>query len=433
MSVSVRVDLDLPILTVGARSGLLWRRKDTQIAGIGQAASITLGRPQGFSDAMAKLQSVSSLNEVGLPGSGPLAFAALDFDPESDGCLILPEIVLAVGPNGERWVTINGGANSSFAPTLAALAAGQQRPLTVDERTSLIEQVEVIIGRTINSYEGSRAESPTEFGLQSVLPPETWRDQVVDVARQRIKSGDLDKAVLARELRLITDQPVDQAAVIERLAETYPTAALFAVDGFVGASPELLVSRRGDVVRAHPLAGTAPRGSDPQVDQSLAAGLLASSKDRWEHQITISWLLDNLLPFCSYVDAEPEPTIVSLANVHHLGTKVEGRLSQPAAPVLELVAALHPTPAVGGDPQKEALALLSEIEQADRGRYAGPTGWLDAEGNGEFAVAIRSAQFGGESIRIFAGVGVVADSDPQAELDETRSKFRAILGALIRP
>ncbi len=186
-------------------------------------------------------------------------------------------------------------------------------------------------------------------------------------------------------------------------------------------------------MRAHPLAGTAPRSSDPEADARLAAGLLASDKNRWEHRITIDWLLDTLLAYCSYVDAEPEPSIVTLANVHHLGTRVEGRLSSPAASVLELVSALHPTPAVGGDPQGRALELIAELEGLERGRYAGPAGWVDGAGNGAFAVALRSAEVSGREARFCAGVGVVADSDPAAELAETRSKFQAMLSALVRP
>ncbi len=274
---------------------------------------------------------------------------------------------------------------------------------------------------------------PSTFRLDSTLAPEIWRDEVVGFARDRILAGALDKAVLARELRLHTDHPIDPALVIDRLRSTFPSAILFSVNGFLGASPELLVAREGDVVRAHPLAGTAPRSSDPATDAAHAAGLLGSTKDRWEHRITIDWLLDTLLPFCSYVDAEPEPTIVTLANVHHLGTRVEGRLSSPAGSVLELVAALHPTPAVGGQPQDVALDLIEGLERADRGRYAGPCGWVDGAGNGAFAVSVRSAEIVGTEARIFAGVGVVDDSDPAAELAETRSKFQAMLGALIRP
>ena len=263
------------------------------------------------------------------------------------------------------------------------------------------------------------------------MPPDVWRDDVVTPVRDRIRAGELVKAVLARELIVTADRPIDTARVIRRLHQRFGTAVVFALDGFVGASPELLVSRSRDVVKAHPLAGTAARSSDPQVDGRLAAGLLASDKDHIEHRITIDWLLDTLLPFCSYVDAEPEPTLVSLANVHHLGTRVQGRLSSPPASVLELVEALHPTPAVGGDPQGLALELIARYERADRGRYAGPVGWVDGDGNGAFAVAIRSAEISGPTARVFAGVGVVADSDPQAELAETRAKFQAMLGALL--
>ena len=181
---------------------------------------------------------------------------------------------------------------------------------------------------------------------------------------------------------------------------------------------------------AHPHAGTAPHADDPKVDAALVAELLASTKNQHEHRITIEWLLNNLLPFCSFVDAEPEPGIMSLANVHHLATRVEGQLSQPAASILDLVAALHPTPAVGGDPQAVALQVIAELEGADRGRYAGPVGWVDAQGNGEFGVGIRSAQVEGPVATMFAGVGVVAASDPASELAETEAKAQALLWAL---
>jgi len=229
------------------------------------------------------------------------------------------------------------------------------------------------------------------------------------------------------------DHPIDIPLVLSRLKARFPTAILYNVDGYVGASPELLVGRYGDMVRAHPLAGTAPRSADPATDGRLAAELFASDKNRWEHRITIEWLLDGLLPFCSYVDAEPEPSIVTLANVHHLGTKVEGRLSSPAPSILDLTAALHPTPAVGGDPQATALAMIEQIEQMDRGRYAGPVGWVDGAGNGAMAVGIRSAEIDGNTAKVTAGNGIVADSDPESELGETRHKFQVMLGALIQP
>src|SRR5262249_19668392 len=161
--------------------------------------------------------------------------------------------------------------------------------------------------------------------------------------------------------------------------------------GFVGATPELLVSRLGDIVRSHPMAGTVARSADPTTDTRLAAGLLASAKDREEHRITIDMVHDTLLPYCSYLDEEAEPSVVAMANGQPLATMVEGRLSAPAASVIELMTALHPTPAVCGSPRPAALAMIGRLEGFDRSRYAGPVGWVDAAGNGEWAVGIRSA------------------------------------------
>lgn len=365
---------------------------------------------------MAAMEGLIGTDEVARPGSGPVAFASLPFDPDAPGELIVPRLVVGADPSGQRWITEivehpDQGSDRSGTPVDELV----QRALAVDD-------------------DDRSGRQPTRLTLESSLAPENWRDEIVGRARQAIRSGRLDKAVLARELTVSADTAFDPTVVMARLARTFPHANLFLIDGFFGASPETLIARLDDMVRAHPLAGTLPRNNDPDQDRKLAAELMASTKNQWEHRIVIEWLLDNLLPFCSYVDAEPEPSIVSLANVHHLGTKVEGRLSSPPASALELVAALHPTPAVGGDPQKDALTLIAELEQAERGRYAGPSGWVDANGNGEFAVSVRSAQFEDPyRVRLFAGVGVVAESDLDAELEETRAKFQAILGALIQP
>jgi menaquinone-specific isochorismate synthase len=221
--------------------------------------------------------------------------------------------------------------------------------------------------------------------------------------------------------------------VLGRLQRSYPSCHLFAHGGFVGASPELLVSRLDDIVRCQPMAGTAPRSADPSTDARLAASLLSSAKDREEHQITIDMVHDTLLPWCSYLDWEPEPHIAAMANVQHLATRMEGRLSDPPASVVELMAALHPTPAVGGSPRAAALEMIDRLEELDRGCFGGPVGWVDGQGNGEWAVAIRSAHLDGATARCFAGVGVVADSDPIAELAETRAKLQAMLSALVQP
>jgi isochorismate synthase len=229
------------------------------------------------------------------------------------------------------------------------------------------------------------------------------------------------------------DSPIPRAGVLRRLLRNYASCYVFAMPTLTGASPELLVARRGDHVRSQPMAGTTGRSPDPAADARLAASLLASQKDRIEHQITIDMVHDTLLSWCSYLDAETEPQVVSMANLHHLATSVEGRLSQPLPSVLELVAALHPTPAVGGDPRDAALALIAEHEGFDRGSYAAPVGWIDHRGNGEFAVGVRSAEIRDNVARLFAGVGVVADSDPLAELEETRVKLEVMLGAIVRP
>ncbi len=410
---TVRLDVDLDPLAVGRRTGLLWSRPNADdpvpgLAGVGEALRLPVARPDGGQEAQAALAALAGPNEVEGPGTGPVAFGAFPFDRTAPGELVVPRVLVGRGADGRRWLTVTDDGSTSVDDAVALVRAALDAP------------------------EGTDPE-PTGYELTSPLAPERWRDEVVATVRDRIRAGELDKAVLARELVLRTDSPIPPELVLARLAESFPAAILFAVDGFLGATPELLVARHGDIVRAHPLAGTAPRATDPSADGRQAAGLLASTKDRWEHRITIDWLLDGLLPFCSYVDAEPEPTIVSLANVHHLGTRVEGRLSSPPVSALELVEALHPTPAVGGAPQSVALEVIAELEGAERGRYAGPVGWVDAEGNGAFAVGIRSAVMDEAEVRLFAGVGVVGDSDPVAELAETRAKFRAMLGALLRP
>ncbi len=400
------------LIAVGSRTGILWSRDGVQFAGFGEAARIEVAGLDDTDDAMHQLANIEidDASTASGYGTGAVAFGALPFERQAVGSLVVPEIVLGIAPDGRRWITVTApeGDPVDSEASLQRICAAGSRPVP-------------------------EGPEPTSFDLVSTLSPEIWRDEVVEFARSRIAAGELDKAVLARELVLRTDHPIDPAHVLERLDRSYRNAILFSVDGFIGASPELLVSRINSIVRAHPLAGTAPRSSDPAQDQRSSASLLASDKDRWEHRITIEWLLNTLLPFCSFVDAEPEPTIVTLANVHHLGTRVEGRLSSPPASALELVGALHPTPAVGGQPQDRALQLIAAMERMERGRYAGPVGWLDGNGNGEFAVGIRSAQIHGTEARLWAGVGVVADSDPVAELSETRAKFQAMLSALMRP
>jgi menaquinone-specific isochorismate synthase len=273
---------------------------------------------------------------------------------------------------------------------------------------------------------------PDAFALTPSLSHAEWC-ALVERAVTDIRDGSLDKVVLAREVRVDANRAIDIRSVLERLRALYPSCLVFSIDGFIGASPELLLRRRGDAIESHPLAGTIPRSGDPIVDAQLAAALLASAKDRAEHRFVVEDVARVLSPWCDRLEVPPDPSIVPLRNVSHLGTHISGHLRPGAPSALELAALLHPTPAVGGTPRAEALAWLASNEQLDRGPFAGPVGWVDRRGDGDWMVGIRSARVHGPTARLYAGVGVVADSDPAAELAETQLKLQALLAALVRP
>ena len=253
--------------------------------------------------------------------------------------------------------------------------------------------------------------------------------------RDAVRDGEITKAVIARDILVESSQPIAVNALLRRLKASFGSSYRYSIDGLVGASPELLVARQGDVVTSHPLAGTAPRTGNPTIDDQLAQQLRASAKNQIEHRVVIDMVHDTLLPWCSYLDWQPEPDVVAVANVQHLGTLIEGRLSQPIPHVLRLVEALSPTPALGGFPRDAALRLIAQHEGMQRGRYGGAVGWCDRDGNGTWAVAIRCAELSSDrrTARLFAGGGIVADSEPLAELAETQAKFQAMLSALVRP
>lgn len=409
---TIRIDSDVDLISVGGHSGVLFEQAGTGLAGRGVAARIVLPNGPGRLDAAAEatqevLGSIETHDEVGCIGSGPIAFGALPFDEQEPAELIVPSLVVGRSDDGTRWVT------------------------TVEKSGRNHQDGEELLRELL--LEGQIADdSPSSFRVEAVQDPQSWCDSVGEAVKV-MASGRLKKVVLTREILVEANSSISITEVLRRLRHAYPSSMLYAIDGFVGATPELLVSRIGDVLRSHPMAGTAPRFGDSQLDARQAASLLSSKKDRDEHQITIDMVLDAVLPFCSYVDSEPEPSIVSVANVHHLASLVEGRLSSPPASVLTLVGALHPTPAVCGEPRELALDLIGRLEPHSRGRYTGPVGWVDAQGNGRFAVAIRCAAIQGRTARLFAGNGLVADSDPTTELAETRAKLQALLGAIIRP
>ncbi|RFU38931.1 isochorismate synthase, partial [Actinomadura logoneensis] len=266
----------------------------------------------------------------------------------------------------------------------------------------------------------------------------TWSDgarsapswaRAVETATSRIRGGHLGKVVLARDLIAQAARPIDARALLHRLARRYPTCYTFAVAGLVGATPELLIRRSGDRVDSLVLAGTTARGTTAGDDEDRAARLFRSGKDRREHRYAVDMVRDALAPLCTELDVPAEPELLRLQNVTHLASPVHGRLGAHRS-VLDVLAALHPTPAVAGTPTDRALELIRELEGMDRGRYAGPVGWVDARGDGEWGIALRCAELSGTRARLFAGCGIVADSDPAAELAEAQNKFRAMQYAL---
>ena len=399
-----RLDADVDLVAFAGHDGVVFEKGRAGLAGRGCALVIDwpAGDPAAAARAAtAALAAIGSDDEVGVPGTGAVAFGALPFTPGAGSTLVVPEVVVGRAEDGTRWVTdIGPGAGSGEPPDL----------------------------------EGPRPDGPQprRYTVEAGRSPEDWCDLVAR-ATKVMAGGAFAKVVLARRVDVTADRPLDRRVVLERLRSAYPGCHIVGVDGFVCASPELLVSVTGDVVRSHPMAGTAPRGGDPTTDQRLAASLLASAKDRQEHQITIDMVHDTLLGWCSYVDYEAEPSVVPVANVQHLATLVEGRLSHPAPSVLDLVAALHPTPAVAGWPRDDAVAWIAAHEGFDRSRYAGTAGWVDAAGNGTWAVSVRCAEIDGARARVYAGNGIVADSDPPTELAETRAKLQALLSAIVRP
>ncbi|MBO0692921.1 MAG: isochorismate synthase [Acidimicrobiaceae bacterium] len=266
------------------------------------------------------------------------------------------------------------------------------------------------------------------------MPHEEWMRLIAETV-ERIRNGELDKVVLARRVDVMANRPFVLSEVIARLVALYPACMVFHLGGFIGASPELLVCREGDRVSSHPLAGTVARSGDRAADEALVAGLLASHKDRSEHRIVVDHLVEVLGPWCEQLEVPDTPVVLGLRNVSHLATPIHGRLARreklPTA--LELVAALHPTAAVGGHPAAEALDYLEKVEGFDRGPYAGPVGWVDARGDGAWALGIRSARVEGNRASMYAGNGIVAESEPAAELAETQLKLQALLAALVRP
>ncbi len=389
------VDGPVDLNDVAGGDGMLFVRNAIGIAGVGTAATVPVDEAADF---------LGSLEHNGtVAGAGPVALGCVPFVPGSPAELAVPAVQVRKHANGSTSVTVVGDVPDDAV--VAALTPGDPGPTTA-----------------------------ASWSIEPAVDVDEYLSAVA-AARDAVRNGDLTKAVIARPIVVHSSESIDVHAVLRRLRASFGSSYRYSIDGFIGASPELLVEVDGPIVRSHPLAGTAPRTGDVDNDARIAAELIASTKNQIEHRVVIDVVHDTLLPWASYLDWEPEPSIVTVANVQHLGTRMEGMLSQPGPSVIELVRALSPTPALGGHPRDAAIELIQRVEGFDRGRYGGAVGWVDADGNGSWAVAIRCAELAADrrSARLVAGGGIVADSDPLAELAETQAKFQAMLSAIVRP
>ena len=383
-------------------TAVAWVRQAAGLAGWGEAARVTL--PAGadrFTAAEKWLREVADSADVDdavrRRGSGLVAFGAFTFDDVSDGSvLIVPRAILGRDGTGNAWLTTitpEGEPAWTPGPCQPPVAPGDLR-----------------------WHDGS-------------LSAPEWEQAVGEAVRRITHSDDLRKVVLARDVHASADVPIDPRVLLRWLAARYPGCFTFACDGLVGATPELLIRKDSWEVSSLVLAGTTPRGATPAEDSDLARALLGSAKENEEHEYAAASLRDTLTPLCAAMYVTQRPELIRLPNVQHLGTRVRGTLAITRS-ALALVAAVHPTAAVGGTPTDAAVEVIRELESMDRERYAGPVGWVDADGNGEWGIALRCAQLDGHRARLFAGCGIVAGSDPTAELAETESKFRPMRNAL---
>lgn len=339
----------------------------------------------------------------------------------------------ADGARAPHWLEFGDGA--MIVPELLYRCEGGRARVTLSVMVKpgqAAADVRFPAARLLEAAIESRSSRPARIEQADTVSAEAWAGAVTALTSE-IAAGRVEKVVLAREVALRSEAAFDETAALSRLRGEFPGTTVFAFHRggvcFLGATPERLVRVEGRRVRTMCLAGSARRGADEHDDEAQGAALLADAKERREHELVVCAITDALRPLCCQLDVPAEPVLMRMPNVQHLATPVEGTLDH-AVSVLDLVERLHPTPALGGTPRAEALRLIHEHEPFDRGWYGGPVGWIDADGNGEFAVAIRSALLRGGEARLFAGCGIVAGSEPAREYEESSMKLRPMLWAL---
>ena len=397
---SSRIGEHLPLLDLLPEGEqFTWVRGGEGLVGWGVHASTTVSGRDRFEDARKwwhqQLETFSISNSVHGSGTGPVLFTSFSFDRNQESVLIIPKVI--VGQKGSNsWITwIGSDAQPQLPETAAALA-------------------------------------PSTFTFSDgTLSADEWKKRVTEVIN-RVNTNGVDKVVLARDIVANSDSDIDARPILKKLSSEYPSTWVFSVDGLVGATPELLLRLSRGMVTSRVLAGTIPKTGDDEKDLALAASLARSSKDLEEHEYAVRSVADALDPFCSSTNVPESPFVLHLANVMHLATDVTGALieSKQHIDAFSLLKNLHPSAAVCGTPRNLAFDVIDEIEGIDRGRYAGPVGWIDASGDGELGIALRCGQITDRKIRIFAGCGIVAASIPDKEVEESNAKMIPMRSAL---
>ena len=400
---TVRLGDHLPLLELLPDSNpFAWVRGGEGLVGWGVYATKTVTGPNRFAEARAwwekQLENFVVTNSVHGSGTGPVLFTSFSFSPNDESVLVIPNIVVG-SKKDKSWITWIGSG---------------QRPI-LNSSPDFVENAQMQWSNQ------SESESEAE-----------WKEKV-STAVGRIKDGSLAKVVLARDLTFRSEKDIDPRPILHKLASEYPTTWTYCVDGFVGATPELLLRLSRGMLTSRVLAGTISKTGDDSKDLALAASLARSSKDLAEHEYAVRSVAEAIEPFCTSINVPDSPFVLHLANVMHLATDVTGAIAETLAHVdaFTILEQLHPSAAVCGTPRPAAAELITEIEGMSRGRYAGPIGWIDAAGDGELGIALRGGEIKGNTIRIFAGCGIVEESDPDVELAETKAKFAPMRAALL--
>ena len=378
-----------------------WIRGGDGLIGFGEWKSTSVKGKNRFVDARKwwheQLATLKIQNTVHGSGTGPILFTSFAFDPAEESKLVIPELV--IGKRGDKsWITWIGDKNQ---PTISIL-------------------------------ENSKSIGEVIFEAGALSDSE-WKNRVAS-AVTKIKNGDLEKVVLARDLIGKSAEAISKRNLISSLSKNYPSTWVFLVANLIGATPELLVRLNKSLVTSRILAGTIRKSGDEAKDLGLAASLAKSSKDLEEHEYAVRSVAQALEPFCSSTNVPESPFVLHLANVMHLATDVTGVLNDATTPIdiFALISSLHPSAAVCGTPTQTASAVINELEEMNRGRYAGPVGWIDARGDGEIGIALRTGELSDDekTIRIFSGCGIVAGSNPEDELAESQAKLSPMRTAL---